>query len=71
MENPTTIISANIDTIRQVYANRFNWCHDDNSRSKAIDLLNEFDVMTYNIYWLTDQEECLLDELADFIEAYC
>jgi len=70
MDQSTTIISENIDLIRKVYDNRFNWCHDHKSRDKAIDMLNEFDMMTYRDYWLSEQEECLLDELSNFIEVY-
>lgn len=71
MEVSTTIISDNVALIRQVYANRTVWMHEPDSVGKAIDLLNEFDMMTYNNYWLTVEEECLLDNFADFLEAAC
>ncbi len=71
MDLSTTIISDNIELIRQVYANRHNWSVNPVSRGKAIDMLNEFDMMTYGNYWLTDQEERLLDQLSDFVEALC
>jgi hypothetical protein len=71
MDLSTTIISDNIELIRQVYANRHNWSVNSVSRGKAIDMLNEFDMMTYGNYWLTDQEERLLDQLSDFVEALC
>lgn len=71
MDQSTTTISNNIDLLRQVRDNLPQWIHAPTARNQAIDLLNEMDLMTYNKFWLTEEEEFLLDYISNAIEAYC
>jgi len=71
MDQSTTIISNNIGLLLEVKDNIPNWIHNSTARNQAIDLLNDMDVMTYGKFWLTEEEEFLLDYISNTIEAYC
>jgi hypothetical protein len=71
MAQSTTIISNNIQLLLEVKDNIPSWIHNPSARNQAIDLLNDMDVMTYGKYWLTEEEEFLLDYISNTIEAYC
>ena len=71
MDQSTTIISNNIGLLLEVKDNIPNWIHNSTARNQAIDLLNDMDVMTYRKFWLTEEEEFLLDYISNTIEAYC
>jgi hypothetical protein len=71
MDQSTTIISNNIELLLEVKDNIPNWIHNSTARNQAIDLLNDMDVMTYRKFWLTEEEEFLLDYISNTIEAYC
>jgi len=66
-----TIISDDIAFITEVWDNMHNWLEDENKRNTAIKMLNEFDAMVADAYWLTDAEEAFLAEIAHTIESYC
>jgi hypothetical protein len=71
MDQSTTIISNNIELLLEVKDNIPNWIHNSTARNQAIDLLNDMDIMTYRKFWLTEEEEFLLDYISNTIEAYC
>jgi hypothetical protein len=71
MDQSTTIISNNIELLLEVKDNIPNWIHNSTARNQAIDLLNDMDIMTYGKFWLTEEEEFLLDYISNTIEAYC
>ena len=71
MDQSTTIISNNIELLLDVKDNIPNWIHNSTARNQAIDLLNDMDIMTYGKFWLTEEEEFLLDYISNTIEAYC
>jgi len=71
MDQSTTIISNNIELLLEVKDNIPNWIHNSTARNQAIDLLNDMDIMTYRKFWLTKEEEFLLDYISNTIEAYC
>jgi hypothetical protein len=70
MDQSTTIISNNIELLLEVRDNIPNWIHNSTARDQAIDLLNGMDIMTYGKFWLTEEEEFLLDYISNTIEAY-
>ena len=71
MERQTTILSDNLSLIAEVWDNMHHWMDDATKRDAAIQMLNEFDSMVGNKYWLTDAEELFLDQVAHTIESYC
>jgi hypothetical protein len=48
-----------------------NWMDDQQKRNVAMVMLNEFDRMTHNQYWLTDDEELFIDQITHTIESFC
>ena len=67
----TFIISDNIAFIEEVWSNMHNWMDDQQKRNAAMVMLNEFDRMTHNQYWLTDDEELFIDQITHTIESCC
>lgn len=65
------IISDNIVFIAEVWSNMHNWMDDPLMRNTAMTMLNEFDRMTHNQFWLTDDEELFIDQITHTIESYC
>ena len=67
----TFIISDNIEFIGEVWSNMHNWMDDQQKRNAAMVMLNEFDRMTHNQFWLTDDEELFIDQITHTIESCC
>jgi hypothetical protein len=67
----TFIITDDVAFISEVHDKFFLWIDDSEKRDKAIEMLNEFDQRTFNRYWLTDEEELMIDSLEHLVEAYC
>ena len=67
----TFIISDNIKFIEEAWNNMLNWMDDPKKRNAAMQMLNEFDGMTHNQYWLTDDEELFIDQITHMIESCC
>jgi hypothetical protein len=67
----TFIITDDVAFISEVHDKFFLWIEDSEKRDKAIEMLNEFDQRTFNRYWLTDEEELMIDSLEHLVEAYC
>lgn len=67
----TFIISDNIEFIGEIWSNMHNWMDDPKKRDICISMLNEFDSMTHNQYWLTDDEELFIDQITHTIESCC
>lgn len=67
----TCIISDNIALLITICNNLNSWMHDPHKRNVAMLMLNEFDRMTYNQYWLTDDEELFINHIINTIESYC
>ena len=67
----TFIISDNIQYITDAWDNMHNWMDNPQKRNAAIQMLNEFDRMTHNQYWLTDEEELFIDQIIHTIESCC
>ena len=67
----TFIISDNIEFIEEAWNNMHNWMDDPKKRNQAMQMLNEFDGMTHNQYWLTDAEELFIDQITHMIESCC
>jgi len=67
----TFIISDNIKFIEEAWNNMHNWMDDPKKRNAAMQMLNEFDGMTHNQYWLTDDEELFIDQITHMIESCC
>lgn len=71
MKPSTFIITDDVAFISEVHDKFFLWIEDSEKRDKAIEMLNEFDQRTFNRYWLTDEEELMIDSLEHLVEAYC
>ncbi len=71
MKPSTFIITDDVAFISEVHDKFFLWIDDSEKRDKAIEMLNEFDQRTFNRYWLTDEEELMIDSLEHLVEAYC
>ena len=67
----TYIISDNIQFITETWDNMHNWMDDPKKRDMCMSMLNEFDHMTHNQYWLTDEEELFIDQITHTIESCC
>jgi hypothetical protein len=67
----TFFVSDDVSFISEVHDKFFLWIDDSEKRDKAIEMLNEFDQRTFNRYWLTDEEELMIDSLEHLVEAYC
>lgn len=71
MKPSTFHVTENMKFIAEVHDKFYLWIEDSEKRDHAIKMLNEFDQMTYNKYWLTDDEENMIDHLEHLVEAYC
>ncbi len=71
MKPSTFFVSDDVSFISEVHDKFFLWIDDSEKRDKAIEMLNEFDQRTFNRYWLTDEEELMIDSLEHLVEAYC
>lgn len=71
MTPSTFFVSDDVAFISEVHDKFFLWIDDSEKRDKAIEMLNEFDQRTFNRYWLTDEEELMIDSLEHLVEAYC
>jgi hypothetical protein len=67
----TFITSDNISFIEEVFENRHNWMDDPKKRDLCMSMLNEFDHMTHDQYWLTDDEELFINQAIHTIESCC
>jgi hypothetical protein len=67
----TFFVSDDVSFISEVHDKFFLWIDDSEKRDKAIEMLNEFDQRTFNRYWITDEEELMIDSLEHLVEAYC
>mgnify|MGYP006266360717 CR=1 FL=1 len=67
----TTTVSENLDFMHKAWLNRKDWQSNLELCNIAMDMLNQFDTMTYNKYWLTDEEEAFFDEFCTFVEICC
>ena len=64
----STIISDNIKFIGEVADVFFLWIEDPKKREDAMKMLNEFDTMTFNKFWLTEDEELFINQLDHLLE---
>jgi hypothetical protein len=64
----STIISDNIKFIGEVADVFFLWIEDPKKRDDAMKMLNDFDTMTDNKFWLTEDEELFIDQLDHLLE---
>jgi hypothetical protein len=48
-----------------------NWMDDPKKRDMFMSMLNEFDQMTHDQYWLTDDEELFIDQITHIVESCC
>lgn len=64
----STIISDNIQFIGEVADVFFLWIEDPKKRDDAMKMLNEFDTMTFNKFWLTEDEELFINQLDHLLE---
>lgn len=64
----STIISDNIKFIGEVADVFYLWIEDPKRRDQAMKMLNEFDTMTDNKFWLTEDEELFIDQLDHLLE---
>lgn len=64
----STIISDNIKFIGEVADVFFLWIEDPKKRDDAMKMLNEFDTMTFNKFWLTEDEELFINQLDHLLE---
>ena len=71
MKPSTFFVSDDVSFISEVHDKFFLWIDDSEKRDKAIEMLNEFDQRTFNRYWITDEEELMIDSLEHLVEAYC
>jgi hypothetical protein len=71
MKPSTFFVSDDVSFISEVHDKFFLWIEDEEKRDKAIEMLNEFDQRTFNRYWITDEEELMIDSLEHLVEAYC
>jgi hypothetical protein len=67
----TFFVTDDVEFINEVHDKFYMWIEDEEKRDKAIEMLNEFDQRTFNWYWLTDEEELMIDSLEHLVEAYC
>ena len=71
MNPTTTTISDNIAYVNQVWDNMHNWMDDKRKRHAAMCMLAELNAMINLGYWLTEDEELFLTQIAHSIESYC
>lgn len=64
----STIISDNIQFINEVADVFYLWIEDPKRRDQAMKMLNEFDTMTDNKFWLTEDEELFIEQLDHLLE---
>jgi hypothetical protein len=64
----STIISDNMQFIGEVADVFFLWIEDPKKRDDAMKMLNEFDTMTFNKFWLTEDEELFINQLDHLLE---
>ena len=64
----STIISDNIQFIGEVADVFYLWIEDPKRRDQAMKMLNEFDTMTDNKFWLTEDEELFIEQLDHLLE---
>lgn len=71
MKPSTFFVTDDVAFIHEVHEKFYMWIEDSDKRDHAIKMLNEFDQLTFNRYWLTDEEEHMIDSLEHLVEAYC
>ena len=68
MSPSTTIISDNIKFIKEVADVFHYWIEDPNKRDDAQRMLNDFDTMTHNKFYLTEDEELFIGQFDHLLE---
>ena len=68
MSPSTTIISDNIRFIQEVADVFYYWIEDPKKRDDAQRMLNDFDTMTVNKFYLTEDEELFINQLDHLLE---
>ena len=64
----TTIISDNIKFINEVADVFYLWIEDPKRRDQAMKMLNDFDGMTHNQFYLTEDEHLFINQLEHLLE---
>ena len=64
----STVISDNIKFINEVADVFYLWIEDPKKRDDAQRMLNEFDTMTVDKFYITEDEELFINQLDHLLE---
>ena len=64
----STVISDNIKFINEVADVFYLWIEDPKKKDDAQRMLNEFDTMTHNKFYLTEDEELFIGQFDHLLE---